>query len=342
MDLNLENKKDVEDFLHFDVRSSSTKVVIWKICDYFNMHRTADQLDSPSFCFQDAVWCLRIYPKPSSGDGGDDYIGFMLVRLTTRVPYHKFKVILKEKYFEEKSFELEFDKEHEENGDMEFSLKCVFDNLTLICQMSSCRSPTVEVSAPADFLMLDTKDLGGLRKNFKKLLLNGDGHDVILKVKDKEFRAHQNILRARSTVFESMLSHDMIERNSGVIDIPDCDPGSFEQFLLYLYSGRVETLDADNMLPLYYIADKYDKGYLKERCRHFIEISLSSNNVPEVIQLALNHDDAELLKQATNYFVKEVNSVMRTVKWQSFVTKNPIQANELFIKAAETWNKARA
>lgn len=89
-------------------------------------------------------------------------------------------------------------------------------------------------------------------------MLEGLDHDLILKVGDKELRAHRDVLRARSQVLKSMLSCDMKEKHSGIIDIPDCDPLAMEQFLSYVYSGKVETLDQTNMLNLYYIADKYD------------------------------------------------------------------------------------
>lgn len=170
-------------------------------------------------------------------------------------------------------------------------------------------------------------------QDYKKVLLDGHNHDLTLKVGNKELRAHQDILRARSRVFESMLHHDMKEKNSGVIDIADCDPKSMEQFLLYVYCGKVETLDQNNMLELYYLADKYEMIDLKTECTSFIKNSLSLTNICNVIQLALNHTNSDLLEHATEYFTDNVLDIMHKVEWQSFMKDNPTVANELLIKA---------
>lgn len=168
------------------------------------------------------------------------------------------------------------------------------------------------------------------------MLLGGRNHDLILKVGDKELRAHRDILRARSRVFESMLDHDMKEKNSGVIDIRDCNVQAMEQFLTYVYCGKVENLDKSNMLELYYVADKYEMMGLKAECTHFIKNSLSQTNICNVIQLASKHTDSYLLEQATNYFIDNALDIMRTVEWQLFLKENPTVANELLIKAFKT------
>ena len=167
----------------------------------------------------------------------------------------------------------------------------------------------------------------------KEMLLNGENHDLILKVGDKELKAHKDVLRTRSQVFKSMLSHDMKEKNSGIIDIPDCDAEAMEQFLCYIYTGKVDLLNQNNMLKLYYIADKYDMKGLKGKCCAFIKKSLSDANVCEVIELALNHSDSGLLEHATEYFKDNTLGIMHTVEWQMFLKENTTVANELMIKS---------
>ena len=185
-------------------------------------------------------------------------------------------------------------------------------------------------------------DDNSLCEDLNEMLLNGVNHDLKLKVGDKEFRAHRDILRARSQVFKSMLTHDMTEKNSGVIDIPDCDPQAFEQFLSYIYTGKVDSLKESNMLHLYYIADKYDKKELKGICRDFIKKSLTVNNVCGVIQLALNHTDSGLLQYVTEYFKDNTLDIMGTVEWQTFIKENATAANELMIKSFEKLKNANA
>lgn len=184
-------------------------------------------------------------------------------------------------------------------------------------------------------------DVVSLRQDYKKVLLEGQNHDLILKVGNKELRAHRDILRARSKVFESMLSHNMIEKNNGIVDVPDCDPQAMEQFLSYLYCGKVETLNQSNMFGLYYIADKYEMLALKEECCEFIKKSLSLTNTCKTIQLALSHSDSNLLEYATDYFGSNMLDIMRTDDWQCFLKDNFTLGNELIIKCVEKLKNIR-
>lgn len=181
-------------------------------------------------------------------------------------------------------------------------------------------------------------DYGHLAQDLKRVLLDGFDHNLILKVGEKELRAHRDILRIRSKVFESMLTHDTMESNSGIVNIPDCDPQAMEQFLIYVYSGKVDTLDQSNMLGLYYIADKYESKSLKEECCNYIKKSLSPTNFCDVIQLALNHSDSNLLEYTTEYFLNNVLDILQTVEWQCFLKNNSTVANELFIKSHKKKN----
>lgn len=174
-----------------------------------------------------------------------------------------------------------------------------------------------------------------LAEDYKKVLLGGMNHDLILKVGNKELRAHRDILRARSHVFDSMLSHDMREKTSGIIDIPDCNPQAMELFLLYVYCGKVEALDQNSMFGLYYIADKYDVKDLKSECCNFIRKSLSPTNICDAIQLAQTHYDAALLEYVKDYFTNNVLDIMRTVEWQMFLKDNTVVGNELLMKSFE-------
>lgn len=133
----------------------------------------------------------------------------------------------------------------------------------------------------------------------------------------------------------------MKEKKIGTVDVPDCDPNAMKQFLLYVYCGKVETLDENNMIGLYYIADKYDMGTLKEECCEFIKNSMSPTNVCEVIQLALNHNDSGLLESVTTYFCSNSHNILPTVGWQSFLKSNSTVANELLIKAIDALRNSK-
>lgn len=52
-----------------------------------------------------------------------------------------------------------------------------------------------------------------------------------------DLRAHRALLAARSSVFEAMLSRDMQERRTNVIEINDLDPPVVQAMLEYMYTG---------------------------------------------------------------------------------------------------------
>lgn len=170
-------------------------------------------------------------------------------------------------------------------------------------------------------------------KDLKALFLKQEDCDVIIKVKGQEFPAHRAILKARSPVFDSTLRNDMKEKATGVIDIEDCDPITFSDFLSFLYCGDMENLSMENVFSLFTTADKYEVLDLRSKCIEFIKKNLSIDTFCETITLALQYSESELLKLCTYFFAKNFEKIIVTVKWQSFLAQNPTESNELFIKA---------
>lgn len=172
-----------------------------------------------------------------------------------------------------------------------------------------------------------------LKQQFKDVLLNGQDYNVIFNVGDKQFRAHQDILRARSEVFRSILNHGMLEKNSDVINVSDCDPEVFQQILAYIYTGQVDTIHSNNMFDLYCAANKYRLDDLKDESYKFIMKSLTVTNVCKALELATRYFNANFLDYVSNYFINNIDDILPTVEWQLFRKKNSTAANELFIKS---------
>lgn len=177
-------------------------------------------------------------------------------------------------------------------------------------------------------------DKSKILQDFKSLFLKQENCDVVLRVKGQEFPAHKAILIARSPVFASMFRYDMKEKQTGIVDIEDCDPSSFSDFLCFLYCEEVNNLSEENVYSLFTAADKYGVPDLKEKCTEFMKEYLSIDTFCEIITLALQHSETELINFANDFFVKNAPKIVRTVKWQSFLIENPVQSNELFIKFA--------
>ena len=145
------------------------------------------------------------------------------------------------------------------------------------------------------FLALDA-----LSGNLKEAFLGEEDTDVVIKVGDQEYKAHKIILRSRSPIFNAMLKRDATEKNQEVITISDCDQCSFREFLLYLYTGKVDNLSKGNVLDLCYMSDKYAIEELKQHCVAFILDNLDIDMVCD-ITLAKQHVDCEVLKHAAQF-----------------------------------------
>lgn len=157
-------------------------------------------------------------------------------------------------------------------------------------------------------------------------------------MKGQEFPAHRLILKSRSPVLASAFRYDMKEKSTGILDIEDCEPSIFSQFLHFLYCGELESFSDENAFELFAVADKYDVPDLRAMCMEFMKDNLSVDTFCDIIALALQHSEAELIELCTNFFARNLQKILLTVKWQSFITENPIQGNELMIKALVTDN----
>lgn len=188
-------------------------------------------------------------------------------------------------------------------------------------------SPTIEE-------LSSSAGVEDLSKDLKDSFLKEHLYDVQIKVGDRRFKAHKFILAARSTVFAAMFDHEMTETRSGVVEIDDCDPDTFRDFLLALYTGKYDHVASGTTLGLYKIADKYDFKHLKAECSSRLSRELSVDVVCDVIQLATMHGEYEMLKNATEFFLNNARETVSGDRWKAFMVEEPTLASELIIKLA--------
>lgn len=156
---------------------------------------------------------------------------------------------------------------------------------------------------------------------------------MTLTVQDRTFKAHKAFLQARLPFFDAMFTHDMKENNSNLVMISDCVPEVFENLLLYLYTGKVENISEGNVVGLYQAADKYIINPVKVKCRRFMIDTLSVQTFCDVIALALKYSDEALIEEAIDFFADNQRAIISGYQWLSFLKENPVEANEIHIKA---------
>lgn len=123
----------------------------------------------------------------------------------------------------------------------------------------------------------------------------------------------------------------MKENETGVIDIEDCDPSVFSDFLGFLYSNDMNNLSGENAFGLFTMADKYNCPELRTKCLRFIKESLSAENFCKALAIALLHNEPGMLPMVTDFFIKNAKNILESVEWQRFLEENPTCSNELFI-----------
>ena len=185
------------------------------------------------------------------------------------------------------------------------------------------------------FLLYLFSELDTLSENLKSFYAYKESCDTTFYVKDKEFKAHRAILMARSPVFAAMFQHETLEKQTGSITIPDCDPNSFEQFLEFLYSGKLEKPSTRNAFHLYETSAKYDVQELNEFCSEFLMENLTIENLCDVVILANKYDDTKLLSAAQSFFNENLRKVLLTREWSRFMVDNHRLANELLLEMSK-------
>lgn len=139
---------------------------------------------------------------------------------------------------------------------------------------------------------------------------------------------------ARSPVFAAMFQAPMKEATTGVVDIPDCDPQAFKDFLVYLYSGRLEKLSR-HMLELYQIADKYDVQDLKADCCIAVMGNLSVENFCDAVILAKKFNVKAIKLKASDFFNKNYAKIFGTMEWETLMKHYTKLANKMLKNMAD-------
>ena len=132
-----------------------------------------------------------------------------------------------------------------------------------------------------------------------------------------------------------MFRHDTTENETGKIMISDCDPDSFQEFLEYVYTGRLEDFSADSVLHLYYTSDKYNIQELKEFCIKYLMCNLTLQNVCDVVSLADKYDETSLLSAAQDFFNKNLQEILRSREWVELFKNNFRLANSLLVEMSK-------
>jgi speckle-type POZ protein len=97
--------------------------------------------------------------------------------------------------------------------------------------------------------------------------------------------ANRIVLAKYSPVFKMMLQTDMIEAKTKELHLSDIDSLTMREFINFLYSGKVNSLD-EVAYSLLNAAEKYQVIGLKYVCITHLRKILSAESVFETLQIA--------------------------------------------------------
>lgn len=140
--------------------------------------------------------------------------------------------------------------------------------------------------------------------NYEKLLESKNLWDFTFVVGGEEIPACKALISVRSDVLATMVTTDMVEKKSGRAEIHDTEPDIFRLLLSFIYCGKFESQDPDELLKLMIAADKYAVEFLVGLCAYRVSYKLSTNNAADAL-IAAHLVNSDFLKKDSMKFINE-------------------------------------
>lgn len=146
-----------------------------------------------------------------------------------------------------------------------------------------------------------------LHRDLARILSTGQGSDVTFQVSGELFKAHKNVLAARSSVFSAELFGPMKENTAESVMISDMEASVFRALLHFIYTDSLpdtevegdKTVMAQHLLVA---ADRYDLKRLRLICEERLCNHIDRSTVTTTLLLAEQHG-CQGLKEACPAFL---------------------------------------
>ncbi|KAL5285433.1 SPOPL.2 family protein [Megaselia abdita] len=151
--------------------------------------------------------------------------------------------------------------------------------------------------------------------DFTRLLSDYRYSDVMLGAEGLHYKAHKAILSARSPIFSAMFDHDMVERESNTVNIPDISANCLKQLLLFIYTGECEHLD-ELAGELFKASTKYQLDDLRKASLESLRRNLDKDVAARTLLLADTYGESQLKSEAMTVIRSNPSYIMKTAGWQ--------------------------
>eukprot|EP00092_Neocalanus_flemingeri_P028123 GFUD01030543.1.p1 GENE.GFUD01030543.1~~GFUD01030543.1.p1 ORF type:complete len:370 (+),score=71.48 GFUD01030543.1:103-1212(+) len=160
-------------------------------------------------------------------------------------------------------------------------------------------------------------------KNFESFY--GGSGDVKITCGGKEFACHKLLLTSQSPVFRAMFAHDSKENAESSVHIGDSTPEAVEEFLFFLYHGRlgVPLASVDFTACLVHLASKYQMGVLMGICKDVLVDIVDVSNVLKIIMVADKYPElSEISARLVSYMKANFDDIVKKEEWSEFMATN--------------------
>ncbi|KAJ3685520.1 hypothetical protein LUZ61_014684 [Rhynchospora tenuis] len=166
-----------------------------------------------------------------------------------------------------------------------------------------------------------------LHQHFGGLLESGEGADVTFEIEDEVFRAHRNVLAARSPVFKAQLFGSMMESKMDKITLEGIRADVFKIMLQFIYTDMLPSeveVSFEMGQHLLVAADRYGLERLKVICGKMLCDSLAVETATTTLVLAEQHNCTQLKDVCIDFVASRdvLDAVMETDGFKHLMSHN--------------------
>lgn len=173
-------------------------------------------------------------------------------------------------------------------------------------------------------------------------LVDSDGSSAKSEGYETEIKAHKCILTARSEYFKSMFNKTtcFLESSTSKIPVDSCfDVATIRRMLEFLYCNRIEGLgdtDADEILSLLHLSDRWQLRDLKRICEHnLIQKSMDVETVTKMYCAADDYNAKRLSDACIAFIMDNIREVTSNTSFQNEMQNYPHLCIPVLRAAAE-------
>lgn len=127
----------------------------------------------------------------------------------------------------------------------------------------------------------------------------------------RKILASKQLLVNLSPVFAAMFRHDMLERSSGQIAIPDIEFDVLRKLIYIMSTGDAHIDNLDSALELFVAANKYQVRFIELICEDFIVDNISQHNVMHLLSFAHVFGSKALITASLDFMVRQSDKISK-------------------------------